>query len=219
MKGVGGGEWRFNIVFPIQSERRRSRTFKFPPPPLFIQPAAWFLEMFFFFCVVAHIVRWFKIGFFGLFFFSLSLPTLMLYLGSGGTRRLISLSGRMETQRHERRGGEGRIRRGAGASERASGWPGEDASGGETCIGSHCASNVITGSDSSVWHAALPICQREIGRVTNGYHCDLPQPPQTPHPAARTSASLSSTGGGAGGGGESDLNLGGSPRVGGPLWL
>lgn len=132
-----------------------------------------------------------KIGFFLLLLFE----TLMLYFGSGGTRRFISCQDGWSgsgTKREE--GKEGRIRR-ERERERACGRPGEDGSRGATCIGSHCASNVITGGDSSVWHAALPICQSEIGRVTNGYHCDLPQPPPPP-PAARASASLSSAGGG-----------------------
>lgn len=52
--------------------------------------------------------------------------------------------------------------------------------GKKMCIRSHCASNVITGSDSSMWHATLPICQSKIGRVTNGYHCHPPSlPPES----------------------------------------
>lgn len=61
----------------------------------------------------------------------------------------------------------------------------------KTCIRSHCASNVITGSDSTMWHAALPICQSEIGRVTNGYHCYFPQPPPPPPPPVLMFASCS----------------------------
>ena len=82
------------------------------------------------------------------------------------------------------------------------------------CTKSHCASNVIIGSDSSMWHATLPICQSEIGRVTNGYHCYFLQPP--PPPSHSTVCiffwALEK---------KSDLNLGGSPHVGGPLriWI
>lgn len=173
---------RFNIVFPIQSERRRSRTFKFLFFffPFFIQPAAWFLEMFF--CVVAHIVCWLKLDFSASFFFFSPNINALFWKWRHSALHLAVRTDGDAAARKETRGRKDQERR---RSERASGWPGEDASGGETCIGSHCASNVITGSDSSVWHAALPICQREIGRVTNGYHCDLPQPPQTPTSRSR----------------------------------
>ena len=103
------------------------------------------------------------------------------------------------------------MRGGEGSSKGASRWPGR--MGAEKmCIRSHCASNVITGSDSSMWHAALPICQSEIGRVTNGYHSYFPQPPppQPPLQYPYLFQVLRE---------KSDLNLGGSPRVGGPLWL
>lgn len=125
-----------------------------------------------------------KIGFFLLFFFFLTSVNALFWKWRHAALHLPVRTDGDAAARKERRG-KGRIRRGAGASERASGRPGEDASGGETCIGSHCVSNVITGSDSSVWHAALPICQGEIGRVTNGYHCHLPQPPQTPTSRSR----------------------------------
>lgn len=83
------------------------------------------------------------------------------------------------------------MRGGEGSSKGASRWPGK---GKKMCIRSHCASNVITGSDSSMWHTALPICQSEIGRVTNGYHCYFPQPPPPPPPVLM-SVSFSSAGG------------------------
>lgn len=86
------------------------------------------------------------------------------------------------------------MRGGEGSSKGASRWPGRMGTEKKKCIRSHCASNVITGSDSSMWHAALPICQSEIGRVTNGYHCYFPQPPPPPPPVLM-SVSFSSAGG------------------------
>lgn len=86
------------------------------------------------------------------------------------------------------------MRGGEGSSKGASRWPGRMGTEKKMCIRSHCASNVITGSDSSMWHAALPICQSEIGRVTNGYHCYFPQPPPPPPPTLM-SVSFSSAGG------------------------
>lgn len=87
------------------------------------------------------------------------------------------------------------MRGGEGSSKGASRWPGRIWTGKKKmCIRSHCASNVITGSDSSMWQAALPICQSEIGRVTNGYHCFFPQPPPPPPPTLM-SVSFSSAGG------------------------
>lgn len=77
------------------------------------------------------------------------------------------------------------MRGGEGSSKRSESMARQDGNGKKKkkmCIRSHCASNVITGSDSSVWHAALPICQSEIGRVTNGYHCYFPEPPPPTHP-------------------------------------
>ena len=98
---------------------------------------------------------------------------------------LYLLSGWMEiySGRSERRGRDQAKERVDGQA----GWGRE-----EMCIRSHCASNVITGSDSSMWHGALPICQSEIGRVTNGYHCYFPQPPPPPPPLTLMSVSLSS---------------------------
>lgn len=100
----------------------------------------------------------------------------------------------------------GREESGRGASQ----WSGR--MNRKTCAGSHCVSNVITGSDSSMWHTILLICQSEIGRVTNGYHCYFSQPPPPPSHFSvciffETQAE----------GGESDLNLGGCPNVGGHL--
>lgn len=126
--------------------------------------------------------------------------------GNSGTLHFISCQdGWRRTSRNERRG---RIKQ----KERVDGQAGWEQKK-KMCIRSHCASNVITGSDSSMWHAALPICQSEIGRVTNGYHCYFPQPPPPPPPHSNVCIFfrvLRET---------SDLNLGGSPRVGGPLWL
>lgn len=84
------------------------------------------------------------------------------------------------------------MRQGDGSSKDASRWPGrmrtEKKKQKKTCIRSHCASNVITGSDTTMWHATLPICQSEIGRVTNGYRCCFPQPPPPPPPPVLMSA-------------------------------
>lgn len=125
--------------------------------------------------------------------------------GNCGTQHFISCQdGWRYSGRSERRGRDQAKERVDGQA----GWGRE-----EMCIRSHCASNVITGSDSSMWHGALPICQSEIGRVTNGYHCYFPQPPPPPPPPHSNvciSRVLRE---------KSDLNLGGSPRVGGPLWL
>lgn len=108
-----------------------------------------------------------------------------LFGTSGAQHFICCQDGWRHTSRNERRG---RIK------QRSESMARQDGNGEETCIRSHCASNVITGSDSSMWHAALPICQREIGRVTNGYHCYLPQPPPPPPPVLM-SVSLSSAGG------------------------
>lgn len=84
------------------------------------------------------------------------------------------------------------MRQGDGSSKEASRWPGRmrtEEKKKKTCIRSHCASNVITGSDTTMWHAALPICQSKIGRVTNGYRCYFPQPPPPPPPPILMSAS------------------------------
>ena len=105
--------------------------------------------------------------------------------GTCGTRHFIFCQdGGRHTNRNETRDG---------SRKEASQWPGrmrtEEKKKKKTCIRSHCASNVITGSDTSMWHAALPICQSEIGRVTNGYHCFFPQPPPAPPPPVLMSAS------------------------------
>lgn len=75
------------------------------------------------------------------------------------------------------------------AKTRVNGQAGWELKKKKTCIRSHCASNVITGSDTTMWHAALPICQSKIGRVTNGYRCYFPQPPPPPPPPILMSAS------------------------------
>ncbi len=94
--------------------------------------------------------------------------------GKSCTLHFISCQdGWRHTSRNERRG---RIK------QRSESMASQDGNRKKKCIRSHCASNVITGSDSSMWHAALPICQSEIGRVTNGYHCYFPQPPPPPPP-------------------------------------
>lgn len=90
----------------------------------------------------------------------------------GNTQHSIACKdGWRYTRRNERRGG---------IKQRSESMARQDGNR-KMCIRSHCASNVITGSDSSMWHTALPICQSEIGRVTNGYHCYFPQPPPHTH--------------------------------------
>lgn len=103
--------------------------------------------------------------------------------GTCGTQHFISCQdGGRHTDRNETRG---RIKqRSESMARQNANWNKK-----KTYIRSHCASNVITGSDTTMWHAALPICQSEIGRVTNGYHCYFPQPPPPPPPPILMSAS------------------------------
>lgn len=133
---------------------------------------------------------------------------LCFWFGNSGTRHFISCEEEWRYTRRNERWGRDQ------AKERVDGQAGWRQK--KMCIRSHCASNVITGSDSSVWHAALPICQSEIGRVTNGYHCHFPQPPTPPTTTTLMSLSFFRVLGE-----KSDLNLGGSPCVGGPrcLWI
>lgn len=104
--------------------------------------------------------------------------------GTCGARHFISCQdGGRYTNRNETRG---RIQQRSASMARRNGNRKKT-----TCLRSHCASNVITGGDSTMWHAALPICQSEIGRVTNGYHCYFPQPPPPPPPPVLMFASCS----------------------------